>query len=235
VIHLEHITRTYGRHEASTRALSDVSLDIPAGSFVTVVGTSGSGKTTLLNVIGGLDSDFEGTAEVDGKNLKEMNDRALSRFRNRTVGFVFQHFHLLEHLDALQNVALGSFFSPGDDEDIERRAGEVLERVGLGEKLHQLPGQLSGGQKQRVAIARALFCRPRLILADEPTGNLDTRTGWDIMKILTNINNTGTTVICTTHNESLLHSLQKRVIALSHGRIVVDAHADKYLRLAAAR
>jgi len=212
VIQLENISRQYGSGDASTLALKDVSLGIPSGSFATVVGTSGSGKTTLLNIVGGLDTGFSGQARVDGKNLKDMNDRELSRFRNQTVGFVFQHFNLLEHLDAMQNVALGTFFTDREDPDTEKRAEEVLVRVGLGEKLHQLPGQLSGGQKQRVAIARALFSRPRLILADEPTGNLDTRTGGQIISLFESLNvDDGLTIIVVTHEDFLFknasHSL----------------------------
>ena len=203
MIQLEHISRSYGSGEGATPALSDLTLDVPAGAFVTVVGTSGSGKTTLLNIIGGLDTDYSGTAVIFGKNLREMNDRELSRFRNQTVGFVFQHFNLLEHLDALQNVALSAFFSSEDRESLER-AEEVLVRVGLQDKLTKFPGQLSGGQKQRVAIARALFARPRLILADEPTGNLDTNTGGQIISLFESLNkDDGLTVVAVTHEEFL--------------------------------
>ena len=203
MIHLEHISRDYGSGEAATPALSDLTLDVPAGSFVTVVGTSGSGKTTLLNIIGGLDTDYSGTAVIAGKDLRQMKDGELSRFRNQTVGFVFQHFNLLEHLNAVQNVALSAFFSTEDRVSIER-AEEVLVRVGLKDKLLKLPGQLSGGQKQRVAIARALFSRPRLILADEPTGNLDINTGGQIISLFESLNaDDGLTVVAVTHEEFL--------------------------------
>ena len=219
MIHLEHISRSYGTGEAATPALTDLSLDVPAGSFVTVVGTSGSGKTTLLNIIGGLDTDFSGEAVIAGKNLRQMNDRQLSRFRNETVGFVFQHFNLLEHLDALQNVALSAFFSSEETESIER-AEEVLVRVGLKDKLEKFPGQLSGGQKQRVAIARALFSRPRLILADEPTGNLDTNTGGQIISLFESLNaEDGLTVIVVTHEEFLFKNATL-ALHLEDGRLV---------------
>ena len=219
MIHLEHISREYGTGEVTTPALSDLTIDVPAGAFVTVVGTSGSGKTTLLNIIGGLDGDFSGTAVIAGKNLKQMHDRELSRFRNETVGFVFQHFNLLEHLDALQNVALSAFFSREDTEALER-AEEVLVRVGLKDKLHKLPGQLSGGQKQRVAIARALFSRPRLILADEPTGNLDTNTGSHIISLFESLNaDGGLTVVAVTHEEFLFKNASL-ALHLEDGRLV---------------
>jgi ABC-type lipoprotein export system ATPase subunit len=224
VIQLEHISRSYGTGEGAIPALSDLTLDVPAGAFVTVVGTSGSGKTTLLNIIGGLDTDYSGTAVIFGKNLWEMNDRELSRFRNRTVGFVFQHFNLLEHLDALQNVALSAFFSDEDGADNApepaERAEEVLVRVGLKDKLKKLPGQLSGGQKQRVAIARALFARPRLILADEPTGNLDTNTGGQIISLFESLNkDDGLTVVAVTHEEFLFKNATL-ALHLEDGRLV---------------
>jgi ABC-type lipoprotein export system ATPase subunit len=219
VIHLEHISRSYGTGEAATLALTDLTLEVPSGAFVTVVGTSGSGKTTLLNIIGGLDTDYTGTAVIFEKNLREMNDRELSRFRNRTVGFVFQHFNLLEHLDALQNVALSAFFS-AEDRDSTERAEEVLVRVGLKDKLKSLPGQLSGGQKQRVAIARALFGRPRLILADEPTGNLDTNTGGQIISLFESLNkDDGLTVVAVTHEEFLFKNATA-ALHLEDGRLV---------------
>jgi len=201
-------------------ALKGINLEIAEGAFVKVVGTSGSGKTTLLNIIGGLDTGYSGTAMVAGLNLRSMSDRELSRFRNETVGFVFQHFHLLDHLDALQNVTLGSFFSRGEEAEPEERAEQVLVRVGLKDKLHSLPGQLSGGQKQRVAIARALFNRPRLILADEPTGNLDTRTSGQIIGLFESLNKEdGITVVAVTHEDHLFRRATAG-IRLEDGRMV---------------
>ncbi|MGB8951561.1 MAG: ABC transporter ATP-binding protein [Candidatus Aminicenantales bacterium] len=219
MIQLKDISRQYGQGENATLALCGVSLNISPGAFVKIVGTSGSGKTTLLNIIGGLDTGYAGTAVVAGKNLKRLNDRELSRFRNETVGFVFQHFYLLDHLDALQNVALASFFSNQDDSRPLRRAEEVLRRVGLEDKMHQFPGQLSGGQKQRVAIARALFNRPKLILADEPTGNLDTRTGAQIITTFESLNrDDGLTVIAVTHEDHLFR-FSTQTIHLEDGRV----------------
>ena len=222
MIRLENITRVYGRGVAATRALDDVNLEFPTGAFVTVVGTSGSGKTTLLNIVGGLDTGYSGVATVDGRDLKTMNDTALSTFRNQTVGFIFQHFNLLEHLSARQNVALPTFFSPTVAEDALAKADQLLERVGLGDKLNSLPGQLSGGQKQRVAIARALFYSPRLMLCDEPTGNLDTTTGAQIISLFEQLNkDDGLTVLVVTHEEFLFKNASHSV-RLEDGRPVDD-------------
>ena len=220
MIELTNIARVYGKGDSATSALRGVSLSVEAGAFVRIVGTSGSGKTTLLNVIGGLDSAYTGRAVVDDEDLRAMSDRELSRFRNETVGFVFQHFHLLEHLDARHNVALSDFFTAGNDGDPLRRAGEVLERVGLGDRTGSRPSQLSGGQKQRVAVARALFHRPRLILADEPTGNLDTRTSGQIIGLLESLNRDDRlTVVVVTHEAPLFHKATQ-TIRLEDGRIV---------------
>ena len=207
MIRLENIARVYGRGPSATRALDGVSLEVPAGAFVTVVGTSGSGKTTLLNVIGGLDSGFIGKAFVNDYDLGKMNDVDLSRFRNQLVGFVFQHFNLLEHLTAWQNVALPFHFSEQENKDPYEQAKEVLVRVGLQHKLESYPGELSGGQKQRVAIARALFGGPNLLLCDEPTGNLDTNTGRQIISLFESLNqDDGLTVLVVTHEEFLFQN-----------------------------
>jgi ABC-type lipoprotein export system ATPase subunit len=219
MIELTNIARVYGKGESATSALRGVSLAVEAGAFVRIVGTSGSGKTTLLNVIGGLDSTYTGTAIVDGRDMRAMADREMSRFRNETVGFVFQHFHLLEHLDARRNVALADFFAAREIVDPLRRAEDVLERVGLADKLGSRPSQLSGGQKQRVAVARALFRRPRLILADEPTGNLDTRTSGQIIRLLESLNrDDGLTVVVVTHEAPLFRNATQ-TFRLEDGRI----------------
>ncbi len=225
MIQLDHITRSYGSGEGKTLALADLSLQIPSGAFVTIVGTSGSGKTTLLNIIGGLDSNYTGTARVADQDLSQQDDRTLSKFRSQTVGFVFQHFNLLEHLDALQNVSLPAFFSGQDEAQATARAEDVLVRVGLAHKLHSLPTELSGGQKQRVAIARALFGQPRLILADEPTGNLDTTTGAQIIALFESLNQEdGLTVIAVTHEEFLFKNATLK-IHLEDGRMVDEPPA----------
>jgi ABC-type lipoprotein export system ATPase subunit len=220
VIKLEDISRVYGQGSATTHALRSVNLDIPDGSFVTVVGTSGSGKTTLLNIIGGLDTEYTGRATIGGQDLKKLSDREQSRFRNQSVGFVFQHFMLLEHLDALANVALPSFFSDNNNKNNLERAEEVLVRVGLKDKLHQLPSQLSGGQKQRVAIARALFFRPKLILADEPTGNLDTKTGRQIISLFESLNVEEKLCIVVVTHEDFLFKHASHTLHMEDGQLV---------------
>jgi putative ABC transport system ATP-binding protein len=220
MIELQDITRIYGKGESAAYALRGVSLRVEDRAFVRIVGTSGSGKTTLLNIAGGLDSGYTGSAVVAGRDLKSMSDRDLSRFRNSTVGFVFQHFHLLDHLDARQNVAIASFFAEEDGSDPQKRAEEALIRVGLEGKLGSRPGELSGGQKQRVAIARALFNRPRLILADEPTGNLDTKTSGQIIELLESLNrDDGLTVVVVTHEAPLFRNATQ-TLRLEDGRIV---------------
>jgi len=222
MIELHDVGRVYGRGESAAVALRGIRLRVEAGAFLRIVGNAASGKTTLPNIIGGLDSVYTGTAAVDGRDLKSMSDRELSRFRNRTVGFVFQHFHLLDHLDARQNVAVASFFSAEEGGDPAARAEEVLVRVGLEGKLARRPGELSGGQKQRVAIARALFNRPRLILADEPTGNLDTRTSGQIIELLESLNrDDGLTVAVVTHEAPLFRNATQTV-RLEDGRIAAD-------------
>ena len=220
MIRLEHITRRYGQGDNATQALNEVDLQIPSGAFVTVVGTSGSGKTTLLNVLGGLDTDYSGTALLAGTDLKSLDDRALSRFRNEMVGFVFQHFHLLEHLTATQNVTLASFFAADQKIDLQARAEGVLVRVGLKDRMQHFPSQLSGGQKQRVAIARALFHQPKLILADEPTGNLDTRTSAQIIALFESLNQQeGLTIVVVTH-EDFLFRCATHTVRIEDGRLV---------------
>lgn len=218
MIELINVSRVYGQGDAAVHALREVSLEVADGAFVTVVGTSGSGKTTLLNVIGGLDTEISGEVRVAGRALNSLTDRELSLFRNETVGFVFQHFHLLDHLSARQNVLLPMFF--GDRPLNEADAVQALARVGLKDKLDAYPSQLSGGQKQRVAIARALFSRPRLILCDEPTGNLDTVTSRQIIGLFESLNHEdGITVVVVTHEESLFANATRQV-RIEDGRLV---------------
>ncbi len=227
MISLSDISRTYGVGQAATRALDGITLHVPAGSFVTVVGTSGSGKTTLLNIVGGLDTGYEGKVVVDGQDIKTMDDRTLSQFRNQTVGFVFQHFNLLQHLSAVQNVALPAFFSDEPIPDAEHRAIEALKRVGLKNKLDSLPGQLSGGQKQRVAIARALLLNPKIILCDEPTGNLDTTTGGQIISLFESLNrDDNLTVLVVTHEEFLFKN-STHTVHLEDGREIDSAQESE--------
>lgn len=196
--------------------LDGVELNVATGEFVALVGRSGTGKSTLLNVLGGLDRDFTGEVNIAGVALRGLDDAALAQFRNETVGFVFQFFHLVAGLTALENVMLPSAFG-GDDAD-EARAREALTRVGLAEKASRLPGQLSGGERQRVAIARALFNKPRVLLCDEPTGNLDAQTADEIIALFKRLNAEGLTIVAVTH-EDRLRAAAGRVVTLDAGRV----------------
>lgn len=219
---LERVTKRYG----DACALADVSLSIFAGELVSIVGTSGSGKTTLLNMVGGLDRAYEGSVRVFGRDLRVMRDNELSAFRNETIGFVFQHFHLLPHLTCVENVLLPSYFSHHGGAEALRHATEVLDKVGLSEKATVKPGNLSGGQKQRVAIARALLHRPRIILCDEPTGNLDRKTGEQILDIFARLNREdGITVFIITHEEHVARAT-RRTVRLEGGSVVPEGTTE---------
>jgi putative ABC transport system ATP-binding protein len=214
VISARGLVRTFSDGEGGTlRVLDGADLEVKPGELVAVMGRSGSGKSTLLHILGGLDSDYAGDVTVAGVSLRGLGDRALSRFRNSTVGFVFQSFHLVPGLNALENVALPSFFgADGGD------ASAALERVGLGAKASRQPTQLSGGERQRVAIARALFSRPKVLFCDEPTGNLDAATGAEIISLFRSLNADGLTVLAVTHEERV-SSAAGRVLRLDGGRL----------------
>ena len=199
------------------RVLDGVQLHVAAGEFLAVVGRSGSGKSTLLHVLGGLDTGFSGEVIVAGTKLAGLTDRALSKFRNESVGFVFQSFHLIQGLSALENVGLPAAFGAVGGSDVER-AREALARVGLGEKTLRLPSQLSGGERQRVAIARSLFNRPKVLLCDEPTGNLDVQTADEVIGLFKSLNADGLTIIAVTH-EDRLRSAASRVLSLENGSL----------------
>lgn len=225
MISITDVRKKYAGAAEGEEALRGCSLEIEEGEFVAIVGTSGSGKTTLLNVIGGLDTTYSGRVEVFGRDLKALSDRELAAFRNRQIGFVFQHFSLLDHLTALENVALPFHFAQDTDGiDPVARATEALTDLGLGAKLHERPGNLSGGQKQRVAIARALFFKPRLLLCDEPTGSLDTKTGERIIQTFEQLNRDGYTVVIITH-EARVSRAAKRLVQIEDGEIVQEGGA----------
>ncbi len=214
-----HLTKIYG-DGAGVRALDDVTLTVERGEMVAVMGPSGSGKSTLLNLIGALDRPTEGQVLVNGQDLARVRD--LDAFRARTVGFVFQLHNLLPTLTAQENVEAPMLGQPIPARERRRRARELLERVGLGHRLHHLPGQLSGGERQRVAIARALANHPPLILADEPTGSLDSQSGAEVMALLQSLNREqGVTIVVVTHDPRVARSAQ-RILTMRDGRIVDD-------------
>lgn len=210
------LTRIYPRGREAVRALNDVSFEVRPGEFVAVVGPSGSGKSTLLNLIGCMDVPTSGTVQLLGKDLEKLGERERTQARQELIGFVFQHFGLLPTLTVAENVALPAFFArraPG------RRVDELLEKVGLSQRRDHRPHELSGGEMQRAAVARALMNQPQLLLADEPTGNLDTATGETIITLFNQLNREGLTIIVVTHNP-LLASSAHRQIVLADGRVV---------------
>ena len=218
VISLNNISKVY-EGPPPVKAVDQISLDIKEGDLVSIVGQSGSGKSTLLNMIGLLDSTTEGDIEIEGQDISTLSDDELSKFRGEKIGFIFQSFFLLPGLTAQENVAEGLLYQGVKREERLKRASKVLEEVGLVERLGHLPKELSGGEQQRVAIARALVQNPAFVLADEPTGNLDKKSGDNILKILKDLNKQGKTVIMITHN--LDHAKKfKKVVKLVDGKIV---------------
>jgi len=219
MIEIENITKVYPMGQTEVRALDGVSLTIADGEWVAIAGPSGSGKSTLMAIIGCLDSPTGGVYRLDGLNVARMSDNELAAVRNKKIGFVFQQFNLLARTSALENVELPLLYSNVNHR--RERAKAALEAVGLGDRAHHLPTQLSGGQQQRVAIARALVTHPSVILADEPTGNLDTGTSGEIMEIFARLNQDGITVILITHEEDIA-AHAARIIRFRDGRIEHD-------------
>ena len=218
VISINNISKVY-EGPPPVKALDGVSLNVKEGDLVAIVGQSGSGKSTLLNMIGLLDSVSGGSIEIEGKDISDLTDNELSKFRGEKIGFIFQSFFLLPGLTAQENVAEGLLYQGISRSERLEKAGEVLEQVGLGDRLRHLPKELSGGQQQRVAIARALVQDPAFVLADEPTGNLDKESGINILNILKELNDQGKTVIMITHNQEHANMF-KKVIELVDGKIV---------------
>ena len=217
IISLRSVTKSYPAADARLRVLSGIDLDIEAGEFVAAAGPSGSGKSTLLNLMGGLDRPDSGIVRLDGVDLGRHDDRALAGIRNRKLGFVFQSFHLIPVLTAVENVAWPLFIKGMECRRRVERARELLERVGLAEHMHRTPRRLSGGQRQRVAIARALACGPKIVLADEPTGNLDQRTALEIMDLFASLNRDGdVTFVLSTHDPKVA-SYAGRCLSLTDG------------------
>ncbi|RZQ62285.1 ABC transporter ATP-binding protein [Amycolatopsis suaedae] len=202
-------------------ALDGVNLTVTSGEWVAIVGPSGSGKSTLLNLMGALDEPTAGTVRIDGRDVRGLSDRELSALRGRSLGFVFQSFHLLAHLTAVDNVATALVYRGVPARRRRAAAEDALDRVGLGHRLGHRPAQLSGGECQRVAIARALVAEPALVLADEPTGNLDSRTGTEIMRLFGALHDDGVTLVLITHDEAVAGAVPRRV-HLRDGRVVAD-------------
>jgi len=219
MIRAEHITKVYRKGEQEVHALDGVTLHIKPGEFVSIMGPSGSGKSTLMHILGCLDKPTGGTYLLDGTEVSTLDDRALSRIRCEKVGFVFQSFNLLAQEDVLHNVEIPMLYYGVRRKDRLSRARDIVRSVGLEDRINHIPSELSGGETQRVAIGRALVNDPAIVLADEPTGNLDTKTGEDIMKLFREINERGKTVIVVTH-ESEIASHSNRIIRMRDGNIV---------------
>ena len=224
LIRMESLCRFYEMGDQTVKALDNIDLSFNRNEYVAIMGPSGSGKSTLMNIIGCLDTPSSGTYELNGQSVSGMDDDELARIRNREIGFVFQTFNLLPRLDCLRNVELPLIYAGIDAEERFDRALDALERVGLGDRVNHKPSELSGGQIQRVAIARALINNPSLILADEPTGNLDTSTSRDIMTIFSELSEAGNTIILVTHEEDIAQ-YTRRFIRLRDGKIESDTHA----------
>jgi len=211
LVQVEGLTKVYGK----VRALDGVTFDVEAGEWIAMMGPSGSGKTTLINILGGLDTPTSGCAVVDGVDVARFDEAGLTRYRAEKVGFVFQQFHLVPYLTAIENVMLAQYFHSTTDENEARKA---LERVGLGDRLTHVPAQLSGGEQQRVAVARSLINHPKLLLADEPTGNLDETNEQIVIDLLRELHVEGHTILMVTHDPSI-GRLANRRIDLAHGRL----------------
>ena len=228
LIEFRHVCKTYQMGDTLIRAANDISMKIERGEFVAIVGQSGSGKSTCMNIIGCLDVPTSGTYLLDGRDVGKMNSNQLAAIRNELLGFIFQQYNLLPKLDLLENVEVPLMYAGVSKAERRRRAKEVLEQVGLGSKLHHRPNQLSGGQQQRVSIARALAGRPAVILADEPTGALDSHTSREVLGMLQDLHQQGNTVVLITHDNSIAVQAQ-RIIRLEDGQVVYDgdAHAPE--------
>lgn len=221
LIHIEHIMKVYNPGENEVRALDNVSLDINTGEFVAIIGQSGSGKSTLMNMLGCLDVPTSGTYILSGQDVSSLSDNALSEIRNQQIGFIFQGFNLIPNLTALENVALPLIYRGIPAKERQELALDALKIVGLENRIRHKPAEMSGGQQQRVAIARAIAAKPPVILADEPTGNLDSSSTREIMKILHELHDTGRTIILITHDDQIAANA-RRVVRIMDGKIESD-------------
>ncbi len=223
LIELKNVTKTYKLGDETLNALDNVSFSVKPGEFIAITGPSGSGKSTLANIIGGLDHPNSGSVTVDGNQLDHTRDNKLSTYRNQHIGFIFQSFNLQGTNTALENVMLPMVFGHIKNKERKARAKECLEAVGLGDRLKHKPGQLSGGQRQRVSIARALALKPKIIIADEPTGNLDSAKGQEIMKLLQDLNKDGITLLIITHDMNIARQAH-RIVEIHDGKLNQLSH-----------
>lgn len=226
IIKIENLNKVYDTGAIQVHALRGVNLSVYEGEYVAIMGQSGSGKSTLMNILGCMDRQFSGVYELDDIPISEQSENQLSSIRNKKIGFVFQAFQLIPRTSALKNVEIPMIYAGMKREERHERAKRLLEKVGLGERIYHMPNELSGGQKQRVAIARALANSPAIILADEPTGNLDTRASHEIMEFFTELNREGATVIVVTHEEDIA-ACTKRIIRFQDGQIIQDERVVK--------
>lgn len=229
-LELRNVVHDYTRGKQRVRALDGVTLSIPGRQFVSLIGPSGAGKSTMLHMMGAIDIPSSGDVLLGGRDLRRLDDNELADTRRRKVGFIFQFFNLLPMLSAWENVAVPQLLDGVQLSKVRPRAIELLDRVGLADRAEHRPGELSGGQMQRVAIARSLVMDPAVILADEPTGNLDPDTSWGIVQLLLQINHRGTTVLMATHNREVVDLVRRRVIAIEDGRVIRDEAQGMYLR-----
>lgn len=230
VIDLKGITKDYPIGTQVVQALRGVDLNVDKGEYVAIMGPSGSGKSTLMNIIGGLDSPTQGEYILNGHDVSNLEDEKMAEIRNKEIGFVFQTFNLLTQYNAIDNVAVPLIYAGVDKADRKKRSIDALEKVGLGERMHHKPAEMSGGQRQRVAVARALINDPAIILADEPTGNLDSKTSIDIMNLFDKIHKQGNTVILVTHEEDIAQHAH-RIIRLKDGIIESDVLNENIVSL----
>jgi putative ABC transport system ATP-binding protein len=225
LIEIRDLVKVYQMGDATVRALDGVNVDLDRGEYVAIMGPSGSGKSTLMNLIGCLDTPTSGSYHLNGQNVAELNDDELARIRNKEVGFVFQTFNLLSRTSALENVEVPLVYAGVSRQERHRKAKEMLAAVGLGDRMHHQPNELSGGQRQRVAVARALINGPSILLADEPTGNLDSKTGAEIMELFGKLNQAGNTIVLVTHEEDIA-AHARRVVRLRDGKVLEDKRRE---------